>query len=44
MKTWTLRSQARRSDDLSLRVEAKGGTAKIRPMQVHELKSAWAAR
>jgi len=30
-----------RADDLSLGVQVRGGSAKIRELQVHELKSAW---
>ncbi len=32
-----------RASDLSLGVQAKGGSAKISELQVHELKSAWTA-
>jgi sucrose-6-phosphate hydrolase SacC (GH32 family) len=33
-----------KADDLSLAAEAHGGAAKFESLQVHELKSAWAAR
>jgi sucrose-6-phosphate hydrolase SacC (GH32 family) len=33
-----------KADDLALGAEAKGGSAKVSALQVHELKSAWGAQ
>jgi levanase/fructan beta-fructosidase len=33
-----------KADDLALAVQSKGGSAKFTSLQVHALKSAWAAQ